>query len=373
MNKSFERELTNLTAGSVPPLTAGEERRICAAAVQKIRALQAAGGPAGEPASHRAAGRGTNTIRLPRRTGRSLRRTVAMAAVAAGLAFAALAVSAAGILGQAGFAAPGFWQALFPGSSAPEASQAQSAVQENLMYSGASVAVDGYTFTVLNYMLDENGCGCIYYSVENPDGVAGLFEQYRPAGPDRTYSGILNVELGGGTHAVQLTLADGVRLDGREYLDEANSTDTCWYVFGYFTAADPAAVMEQELLFTVSAHAEAEEAPLQESILRLPAIAPLPAVCAADPAGGVTVRLSAVGLTVETGTEDFIDENRYLAVEFADGSRYVLNDAAGGQGQEFGYCCGTAGLNDVSYVFRQVIDPAGVQAVYVDSLRIPLK
>lgn len=373
MNKSFERELTNLTAGNGPRLTAGEERRICAAALQKIRALQAAEGPSGARTPHKSAGRSGNTIRLARRTGRSLRRTVALAAVAACLAFATLAVSAAGILGQAGFAAPGFWQTLFPGSSALEASQAQSALQENLMYSGASIAVDGCTFTVLNYVTDENGNGCIYYSVENPDGMAGVFEQYRPAGPDRTYSGILNVELGGGTHAARLALADGTQLTGREYLDEANSTDTCWYVFGYFSAADPAAAMEQELLFTVSAHAEAEEAPLQETILRLPAVAPLPAVWAADPAGGVTVRLSAVGLTVEAETEDFIDVNQYLAVEFADGSRYVLNDTVGGQGQEFGYCCGTAELNDVSYVFRQVIDPAGVQAVYVDGLEIPLK
>lgn len=306
------------------------------------------------------------------------RRGIALGLAAACLLTLGLAAGAVGAAGQAGLAAEGFWAALFPPAADSTADSASSLVQDNLMYDAVRTTVDGYTVTILNHMMDASGNGCVYYSVENPAGMDGFFTVDRTVTDrEHTYSGILAPEANAGLYTLPvLDLADGTALPGRDYLDAERSTDTIWYLYQYFVApASSGDLAGQSITLTMSpTAADEQDLPPEAPVitLTLPASTPVETRSAAASDGSISVQVSAIGLTVDTNIPGFVDECRYLALELADGSRYVLRDKDGGQWEDFGYCCGTEDLLGIHYVLRRVLDPAQITAVWVDGTCISL-
>ena len=371
MNKAFEEALSAAAVQPEPaPLSKDQRSRILDAAAARIRGQEAAEpGRTAVPVLHLAQG-GRKAARHGRRPLRALpRRLGAMAAAAAVTASLAVAAAAAGgITGN-------FWQALFPAARGTT-SEDQSLVLENVAADGGSAVIDGCTVTVLNHMTDTNGNGCVYFSVENPAGVQGFFTEHDPAGDAaKSYNGSADVELSAGSHAVLLVSGDdGMPCGGRLYRDAAASTDTCIYVYSYFTSADGKAAQKLSLLVDRAA-ADSNTAAPQPVQIALTDTVPL-AAAEIDTSPNMTVDLSAVGLTLrcKAMAPSDMDYTRdaYRALEFTDGTRYVMWDEASGL-HNYGYVCGSDGGSMYSWVYNRVVDPSLVAAVWVNGERIPVQ
>lgn len=104
-----------------------------------------------------------------------------------------------------------------------------------------------------------------------------------------------------------------------------------------------------------------------EGELELPGVKSLPAISASDPAAGRAVELSAIGLRLNCEDMDMVG---YVALDYADGARYVVYDRAGNL-DNADYVLGGGERPDmvVRYVFNRLVDPSQVAAVIVDGQR----
>ena len=98
--------------------------------------------------------------------------------------------------------------------------------------------------------------------------------------------------------------------------------------------------------------------------LELPGTESLPAASALDPATGEEkARLSAIGLCLAAP----VDQVEAVALELADGTRYVVQDkAAGLQNTEYALGWTDGAGKHLTLVFNRLVDPGQVQAVTVN-------
>lgn len=111
---------------------------------------------------------------------------------------------------------------------------AENMLGEYVIYSGRSVSAKGYTLTVEDLFLDENGMGAISYCISNPDGVE--IEMVGDYAPGR-YTFRYNSELQ--LNDMWVSAASGADLDRYWVLDASRTTDTELHSVLYFTAMDP--------------------------------------------------------------------------------------------------------------------------------------
>ena len=252
--------------------------------------------------------------------------------------------------------------------------QAMALLGDYLPESGYQWQIEDYTLTVEGYVLDEGiGAVKLYYTLEHPGGfgegavdwIHGLldYERYLPS-------------------VTVYALSDGetVGLGGRTYLDVARSTEeklcivTCGIGAGVWNAAEGLRVD-----FRVQGEWREERVGDQILIsrdedtlcvrgLELPAVKPLPTIqSAADPATGDVVELSAIALKLNCAD---MDEVGCVALDYADGTRYVVWDRTGNlDNADYGLGVGERPNMVMRYVFNRLVDLSQVTAVTVDGQR----
>ena len=100
--------------------------------------------------------------------------------------------------------------------------------------------------------------------------------------------------------------------------------------------------------------------------MELPGADSLPAVTAVNPkTGGTAACFSAIGMLVDTSYLEDGDSVRYVALEYADGSTYVVQDDAGNvDNAEHGLY--NMDGTQLRLCFNRLVDPAQVVSVAVD-------
>lgn len=90
---------------------------------------------------------------------------------------------------------------------------------------GESVTVYGYTLTVDEYLIDENGIGAVMYTLSNPDGLAGVCD----AGYGEYYMSP-DVPM----KEIYMKSTNGKSFDHRNIVDQTQTTDTELHAVMYF-------------------------------------------------------------------------------------------------------------------------------------------
>lgn len=208
------------------------------------------------------------------------------------------------------------------------------------------------TFTVEGYVLDEHtGTGRVYYTLERPGGF--------PEGAVHWDKGTLNKEKLG------LDMSD---------FEIRSATDWPWFGSRQYVDVDRST---QERLVIVQGLATAQEDWRAEDglrfgllgeILEMPGVKSLPAMDIADPETGETVvTLSAIGVEVRYPTSETAHGYiGYLALEYADGTSYVIRE---GGTDNADYAIGDEHLTRLRLCFNRLVDPNQVAAVIVDGTR----
>ena len=100
--------------------------------------------------------------------------------------------------------------------------------------------------------------------------------------------------------------------------------------------------------------------------MELPGVDSLPAVTAVNPkTGGTAACFSTIGMLVDTSYLEDGDSVRYVALEYADGSTYAVQDDAGNvDNAEYGLY--NMDGTQLRLCFNRLVDPAQVVSVTVD-------
>ena len=160
--------------------------------------------------------------------------------------------------------------------------------------------VNGYTITVDSYMLDENGCGVLTYTLENPDGLDDLVREdtargvyYRGWTGERISSGVLE----------PIFELDGEMLDWNTYLDVERSTETtaCLTVyFSPFERLETADLLTMHIDGYTTAEGQGTSFDDDAGVITLPVSKELvPAAQYTDAETGIAVSLSPVGMVTD--------------------------------------------------------------------------
>lgn len=240
--------------------------------------------------------------------------------------------------------------------------QAQELVGEATANVGTSVTVEGVTFTVEDFVMDEYGMGVLTYTMEDPEGFPGV---------EFDGSSMLSDPLAGGTLMTPLlTCHDGSGeklgwLDSTQYV-ASGGTDTKKTVVMYFAPLESLDGAEQlKLTFTVVTGYDAGKGELdtKEGGVLFPVSGAVDAQTLTGP-DGWSAGLSPVGLMITSpegmrGGYDYYFND--VALQMADGTEYVLE-----QEEPYMYNI-TVGIHcqdgGMAMTFDRLVDPAQVQSV----------
>ncbi len=213
----------------------------------------------------------------------------------------------------------------------------------------------GYTVTVEGCLYDPaTQTGQLYYALENPNGIEGL-------------------QVGEGDSEVWSD-ASGINVmctgSGHTYLDRARSTDTKWYIMAPIAVYNHPERLTLRLLYrNHTAHSGWDELDRAD----IPVGKAMPTVSGS--LGEQSAQVSAVGLLL-TGFAADPGEVGYVALEYRDGSRYVLVDQSTKQvNVSYRMSAGAdVGLNQEEYrlVFNRLVDIEQVSAVVVNDTVLPV-
>lgn len=248
--------------------------------------------------------------------------------------------------------------------------QAQSLLGDYLPESGYQWQVGDYIFTVEGYVLDEHtGTARFYYSVEHPGGFGE-----EAVGCE---TGVLSYKSH--IHVLFTTKSDvhWKWLSGKtRFVDMKRSTPEKLYIMEGAACAEQGWNAEDGLNvnFTISGETDRDDDILSVD-LELPGVKSLPVVEIANPETGelaaaispIAVRADVRHLRHEASNGDVAwDSIQYLALEYTDGSRYIIENGTGMDNADYwmrdmeGYTVA---------VFNRLVDPAQVTAVIVDNQR----
>lgn len=252
--------------------------------------------------------------------------------------------------------------------------QAMALLGDYLPECGYQWQIEDFTLTVEGYALDEHtGTAKFYYTVEHPGGF--------PEDAVDWQHGYLNYTA----NILYVTFESMSDTDwsfsfgGRTYVDVERSTPEklCLVDSGAAIGAGWKAEDGVRIRFSIPGeehqqdvggkHIISRDDPRVEGALELPGVKSLPAISASDPAAGRAVELSAIGLKLNCEDMDMVG---YVALDYADGARYVVYDRAGNL-DNADYVLGGGERPDmvVRYVFNRLVDPSQVAAVIVDGQR----
>ena len=233
---------------------------------------------------------------------------------------------------------------------------AETLLTPYLTTTGKTVSYEGYTLALEANLYDPaTGCGLASYTLENPDGVTG-------------YELLAGGELWFNNQTV-FVHTDQV---GHLFLDSARSSDTKLYILEYYISAEPLNKLNLELGAFLPDDYTGRVYGETQATLPVPLVeADLP-LAQADQAGSLpAVTLSPIGLTLalDQPLTDALDLE-YLALEYADGSRYVILDTA----QFLDNSSYALYASDFSstYSFNRLVDPQQVAKVIVNGQEIDL-
>ena len=247
-----------------------------------------------------------------------------------------------------------------------DAAQAQALLGDYLPESGYRWQIEDYTLTVEGYVLDEyTGTAKFYYTLEHPGGFGDGAVDWE--------LGLLNytVYRGSVTFTTQSD-ADWPWISGRCYVDVSRSTEEKLCIvesaasLGGWKAEDGLRVK-----FTVHGETDRDDDVLSAD-LELPGLKSLPTVSVPDPATRETVlELSAISLMLKTEDMDLVD---YIALDYADGTRYVVRDDANGlDNTDYGLGSGSRPNMILREVFNRLVNPSQVVGIHVDGKYYPVK
>ena len=237
---------------------------------------------------------------------------------------------------------------------------------------GQTLETNGYTLTVEDCLVDENGLGVATYTLANPDGVGGYDAGYGAfcMGPDDAV-GQPGLEGATPRREIEEGWTSGTLYDYHDIKDESLSTATEAHVVRYF-ASSLGTTDESGLDWSLPARDSGGYA--EEHIVFKPT-KELPATEFAS-ASGETLSISPIGLVGpfdESGGEGALNPDR-LVVRFTDGSEYVVFDDAPDAEElirnvVFGYYLGEDGDTDngVAYLFNRLVDVDAVESVVCSS------
>lgn len=241
--------------------------------------------------------------------------------------------------------------------------QAQALLGDYLPRCGYQWQIEDYTLTVGGYVLDEHtGAAKFYYSVEHPGGFGDGAVDWE--------HGWLNNEF----YRVGVTFeskSDVFRpwFGGRCYVDVKQSTGEKLCIVNSATN-DSGWKAEDGFIISFTVYGETTKDDDVISVkLELPGLKSLSAVSVTDPSERkIVAELSSIGLLLKARGD--MDEVDYIALDYADGTRYVVRDDANGlDNTDHGVISGERPDRNLRLVFNRLVDPSQVTAVIVDGQR----
>lgn len=246
--------------------------------------------------------------------------------------------------------------------------QAEALVGDYLPETGYVWQVGDYTLTVESYLLDEHtGTGRVYFTLERPGGVEGLQTAPEDGEAWADGSGIaLNFCALG---------EDGAwtPMSGRFYADQGRSTpeklcltaalgsETGW------KAADGLHIQFRDL----RRNRNSERDVSLVAVLELPGVDSLPAVTIPNPSTGRPAAcISAIGMLVDASCLEEGGPVRYVALEYADGSTYVVQDDNGSV-DNTEYALYSMDGAQLRLCFNRLVEPELVVSAAVDGAVCP--
>ena len=241
----------------------------------------------------------------------------------------------------------------------------EAPVGDYLPKTGYVWQVGEYTLTVESYLLDEHtGAGRVYFTLERPGGVEGLAVSSEDGETWADGTGVaLNfcvLDEDGAWRAVS----------GRFYADQSRSTEEklcLTAALGAETGWKTSDGLRIRFLDLRRNQGSEKDVSLVAE-LELPGVDSLPAVSVADPvAGEELARVSAIGMLIRTPDVDQVER---VALEYADGTSYVVCDrAADLDNTEYALSWTRGEGQGLTLVFNRLADPDQVRAVTVDGVR----
>lgn len=216
--------------------------------------------------------------------------------------------------------------------------------------------VGEYIFTVESYLLDEGaGMGKIYYSLARKGGVEGL--TIDPA--EGVWCNGEGISL-----VFRSPVGEMPPLNYRTYLDEGRTTeDKMFFALSFVNTKECDASDGVRIEFCDKPVKTEKERLKNAEILFLPGIKSLPNTVINDSVTGAEViQLSAIGMIINTPNGE---EPRYVALDYADGIRYVVSDRQNNI-RNTNYELIAAHSEAICYCFNRLVDPSQVVSVTVD-------
>ena len=223
-----------------------------------------------------------------------------------------------------------------------------------------SVELDGYTLTVEQCVMDENGNGVATFSLQNPDGVEVVMSEYGEAYLSRDTPVTISLQGAG----------EGASMwDSRVVGDAASSTGTVFrgaFYFGPFagTVGEGLAWSLEERYVEYGIERCASET----IVFKPEATAPVRVLVAQD---GTMVELSPLAMTVR-GTAEGNQDSRWFrtlgaSVQYGDGTEYVVyasgEDGLIADNSIVGYKFGDG---DTARLFNRLVDVDAVESVILE-------
>lgn len=189
---------------------------------------------------------------------------------------------------------------------------------------GQSVSANGYTLTVDEVVVDENGIGVATYTLSNPDGVGEVDGYYGHFGfmPDAPIRG---VHIEGATQRdIGNGMTGGISFDQRSVKDEVLSTGTELHAVQYFCSLF-GEHDENGYMWRLSVWDEESGRLAGPTVTYAPEAAIPETAFAAET--GETVSMSPLGMVASESIEA-TDPGSYrrCVVAFSDGTEYVVKD-----------------------------------------------
>ncbi len=232
---------------------------------------------------------------------------------------------------------------------------------------GKSVTAGGYTLTVENCLIDENGVGAIAYTVACPEGLPQIntFDNMLPAG-------LYTAADESGSFVLTVKAASGLFLDHYDILNAAETTDTVLHGVYYFQplareaggglGADDTLCIELKAQGPDGVTLECQDAIEISAARRAPSIE---LAC-----GELTARLSPLSLVIRPpeGLEEPWGgaSSRERVIRYRDGSEYVLDRCGEDEAEQNTIAAGVNGYTGVNTtIFNRFVDTAAVADVTV--------
>jgi len=242
--------------------------------------------------------------------------------------------------------------------------QESQMIESYIQNTGKSVKLMNYTFTVEEYMLDENGMGFVRYSVENPNGL--------PLMNDATNGGIYS---GGDSEGWFQPDADGYVIGGAGYCAGDDVANTHTFADGEVSAVNKM-YFTDVFTFTEDIAADAiqasffmynEEHDQFKETVELDVSMRMPALVFGDSTGGIRAELSSLGVLIYGPDFSGAYNIDQLVVKYADESYTVIDDA-----QDIRvWRTATIGLDGAERViFDRMVEPNKVKSITVNGYEL---